>query len=166
MHRRNGGWVSERLTDAKRTDIQGRDEIVLLVDSFYDRVRADDVIGPIFNDVVELDWSAHLPKMYAFWQTVLFRDGGFRGDPIGKHARLVPMTDMGRDKFDRWLELFSATVDDLFEGENAEHIKRCAADMANVIHSKINGVADPRVDPSKLTDEQRARYAKYRGSRS
>ena len=144
------------------TDILGRDEIVRLVDRFYEKVRDDEMLGPIFDQVAKVDWPAHLPKMYDFWQTVLFRDGGFRGDPIGKHARLVPLTNMGREQFDRWLALFGATVDELFTGENAGHIKRCAADMANVIHAKINAIPDERLDPAKLTDEQRARYAAYR----
>ena len=147
-----------------KPDILGRDEIVRLVNAFYGKVRADAALGPIFDQVAQVDWDAHLPKMYAFWQTVLFRDGGFRGDPIGKHARLVPLPDMGREQFDRWLALFEATVDELFEGENAGHIKRCAADMANVIHSKINAIPDERFDPAKLTPEQRARYAAYRQS--
>jgi hemoglobin len=144
------------------TDILGRDEIVRLVDRFYEKVRGDRMLGPIFDEVAQVDWPAHLPRMYAFWQTVLFRDGGFRGDPLGKHARLVPLTAMGRDQFDRWLALFEATVDELFLGENADHIKRCAADMANVIHAKINAIPDERFDPAKLTPEQRARYEAYR----
>lgn len=144
------------------SDIQGREEIVRLVDAFYGKVRNDELLGFIFDEVAEVDWESHLPKMYAFWQTVLFRDGGFRGDPIGKHARLVPLTQMGREQFDRWLTLFKETVDGLFRGENAEHIKRCAEDMANVIHSRIHAIPDERIDPAKLTPEQRARYAQYR----
>lgn len=144
------------------SDIQGRDEIVRLVDRFYEKVRDDEKLGFIFDQVAEIDWTAHLPKMYAFWQTVLFRDGGFRGDPIGKHARLVPLTEMGQEQFDHWLALFEETVDELFAGENALQIKRCAADMAQVIHSKINNISKPKFDPSKLTPEQKARYATYR----
>jgi hemoglobin len=144
------------------TDILGRDEIVRLVDRFYEKVRDDETLGFIFDKVAQVDWPAHLPRMYDFWQTVLFRDGGFRGDPIGKHARLVPLTNMGREQFDRWLALFEESVDELFTGENAEHIKRCAADMAKVIHSKINAIPDERFDPMKLTPEQRIRYAAYR----
>lgn len=147
---------------SEKTDILGRDEIVRLVDNFYYKVRSDDTLGFIFGEVAAIDWDAHLPKMYAFWQTVLFRDGGFRGDPIGKHARLVPLTTMGREQFDRWLELFRETVDELFSGENAGHIKRCAEDMANVIHSKIHAIPDPLFDPARLTPDQRARYAAYR----
>ncbi len=99
--------------------------------------------------------------MYAFWETMIFRSGGFTGNPLAAHARLVPLTTMGRRQFDRWLTLFSATVDELFAGEKAEHIKSAAADMANVIHAKINGVEQERYDYSKLTPEQRARYASY-----
>lgn len=144
------------------SDIQGRAEIIQLVDRFYEKVGTDETLGFIFNDIAKVDWETHLPKMYSFWQTVLFRDGGFRGDPLGKHARLVPLTTMGREQFDRWLVLFTATVDELFQGENATHIKACATDMANVIHARINAVADARFDPAKLSPEQRAKYAAYR----
>lgn len=147
-----------------KPDIQGRAEIETLVNTFYDRVRGDEVLGHIFDQVAQTNWSTHLPKMYAFWETVLFRTGGFTGNPIAAHARLVPLTDMGRDKFDHWLKVFRATVDDIFAGERAEHIKSCAADMANVIYSKINAVRDPRFDPANLTPEQRERYARYKAS--
>lgn len=145
-------------------DLEGRAEIERLVNAFYERVRVDDLLGFIFDDVAETDWSTHLPKMYAFWETVLFRRGGYTGNPLAAHAKLVPLTAMGRPQFDRWLELFRSTVDDLFAGEHAEHIKNCAADMANVIHSKINHIPDPRADPANLTPEQKARYAAYRAA--
>lgn len=145
-----------------KSDIQGRAEIEQLVNTFYDRVRQDDVLGFIFEQVAKTDWATHLPKMYAFWETVIFGTGGFSGNPLAAHARLVPLTDMGKEKFDRWLELFSGTVDGLFAGERADHIKNCAADMANVIYSRINHVTDPRFDPERLTPEQRERYARYK----
>lgn len=145
-----------------KPDIQGRAEIETLVNAFYDRVRGDEVLGFIFDKVAQTNWSTHLPKMYAFWETVLFRSGGYTGNPLAAHAKLVPQTAMGREQFDRWLMLFRATVDDLFAGENAQHIKSCAADMANVIHARINQVSDPRFDPASLTPEQRERYARYK----
>lgn len=151
-----------KTTNSDKPDLNGRAEIELLVNTFYDRVRADTVLGFIFDEVAKTNWDAHLPKMYAFWETVMFRSGGFTGNPLAAHAKLVPLTDMGRDKFDHWLKLFCATVDDLFEGEHAEHIKRCAEDMANVIHARINQVPDARFDPARLTPEQRERYARYK----
>lgn len=147
---------------SSKPDLEGRADIERLVNAFYGRVREDATIGFIFNEVAQVDWASHLPKMYAFWETVIFRSGEYRGNPLAAHARLVPQTEMGRPQFDRWLHLFRETVDDLFEGERAEHIKRCAEDMANVIYSRINGVPDPRFDPSTLTPEQRERYRRYR----
>lgn len=146
-----------------RPDIAGRDDIETLVNTFYEGVRQDEVLGFIFDEVAQLKWETHLPRMYAFWETVLFGTGGYQGNPLAAHAKLVPMTEMGRAQFDRWLAVFRATVDQLFAGERAEHIKRAAEDMANVIYSRINQVPDPRFDPATLTPEQRARYAKYQG---
>ena len=145
-----------------KPDIHGRAEIETLVNTFYERVRSDAVLGFIFDKVAQTNWEAHLPKMYSFWETVMFRSGGFTGNPIAAHAKLVPLTNMGREQFDRWLKLFRGTVDDLFAGEHADHIKNCAEDMANVIHARINHVPDARFDPANLTPEQRERYARYK----
>jgi hemoglobin len=147
---------------ATRPDLTGRADIELLVNTFYERVRGDELLGFIFDDVAHVDWTAHLPKMYAFWETMIFRSASYVGNPLAAHARLVLLTAMGRPQFDRWLALFTATVDALFAGEKAEHIKSAASDMANVIHAKINGVEQDRYDYSKLTPEQRARYASYK----
>ncbi|MEZ0276417.1 MAG: group III truncated hemoglobin [Roseimicrobium sp.] len=143
-------------------DLKGRAEIETLVNAFYDRVRGDELLGFIFSDVAQTNWASHLPRMYAFWETVLFRTGGYTGNPVAAHAKLVPRTEMGRAQFDRWLLLFQQTVDVLFAGPNADHIKNCAQDMANVLYSRINGVPDPRFDPARLTPEQRVRYTAYR----
>lgn len=145
-----------------KPDLNGRVEIETLVNAFYEKVRRDELLGFIFDQVAQTNWTTHLPKMYAFWETVMFRSGGFTGNPIAAHAKLLSQTAMGREQFDRWLWLFKATVDELFVGENADHIKSCAQDMANVIYSKINAVPDPRFDPANLTPEQRERYARYK----
>lgn len=127
-----------------KTDINGRPEIERLVDRFYEKVRKDDLLGFIFDDVAKVDWSEHLPKLYAFWQTVLFGNGGFRGNPLAAHLKLVTETEMDWPRFQRWVGLFHQTVDEMFAGENADHIKRAADDMAHVIHSRINNVPDAR----------------------
>jgi len=161
---------SSTLVDAgsspPRPDLTDRRDIVRLVDRFYERVRGDRTLGHIFDEIAHVNWAAHLPKMYAFWDSVLFRAGTFRGNPLAAHAKLVPLTDMGRATFEHWLDLFRETVAELFDGPNAETIVRSAEDMANVIYSKINHVPDPRFDPANLTPEQKARYAAYRGQPS
>lgn len=143
-------------------DIADRSDLVRLVDTFYIKVRADKALGHVFDEVAQVNWETHLPKLYDFWDSVIFRAGNFRGNPMAAHAKLAPLTDMGWPLFERWLELFKETVGEMFSGERAGHIVRCAEDMANVIYSRIHGVLDRRFDPAKLTPEQRARYASYR----
>jgi len=145
-------------------DIIGRPDLVRLVDAFYAKVRADEGLGHVFDHVAKVQWETHLPKICDFWDTVIFRAGTFRGNPMAAHAKLIPLTGMGWPLFERWLELFRATVCELFAGERTEHIIRCAEDMANVIYSRIHSVPDPRSDPTVLTPEQRARYTSYRNA--
>jgi hemoglobin len=146
----------------EKHDIHGRPDIVTLVDTFYGKVRADVPLGHIFDGVAKVDWEHHLPKLYDFWDTVLFRAGSFRGNPIAAHAKFIESADLGWPMFERWLGLFRETVNELFAGENAGHIIRCAEDMARVIHSKIHAIPNPRCDPANLTPAQKARYASYR----
>src|SRR5690606_20053133 len=112
------------------TDITGREDLMKLVDAFYGKVRADKTLGHIFDEVARVHWETHLPKLYDFWDTVLFRAGTFRGNPLAAHASLLDRADMSWPVFQRWLELFRETVNELFQGENAGHILRCAEDMA------------------------------------
>ena len=144
------------------SDIESRAEIERLVDRFYEKVRADDLLGAIFDDIAKVDWSSHLPKLYAFWQTVLFGGGGFKGNLLGAHLKLRSEASMDWLRFQRWLDLFLSTVDEMFTGERASRIKNTANDMAHVIYSRIHNILDPRFDPGTLTPEQRARYVKYR----
>jgi hemoglobin len=122
---------------AESGDILGRREIEALVDAFYTAVRKDTALGPVFDQVAKVDWREHLPKICDFWETVLFRTGGYRGSPLAVHLKLALETRMDRPMFDRWLELFKAAADRLFSGPNTEHIKAVAADMAQVIHSRL-----------------------------
>jgi hemoglobin len=154
--------TSNESSTLTQPDLADRADIERLVNAFYNRVQRDDLLGFIFNEIARIDWATHLPKMYAFWEMMLFRTGGYSGNPLGAHARLVGLTSMGLPQFQRWIALFQATVDELYAGPNAEHIKRAASDMAHVIHARINKVPDARFDPANLTPEQRARYAKYR----
>ncbi len=113
-------------------DIEGLEDIKLFVDDFYQKVRDDDFIGPIFMNTIA-DWTPHLEKMYAFWNAALFGVPGFKGNPFAKHAPLgiVP------EHFDRWLELFHETIDAKFEGIMAEETKKRAQLMAGMFIKRL-----------------------------
>ncbi|MCE9540528.1 MAG: group III truncated hemoglobin [Bacteroidetes bacterium] len=116
-----------------KKDIITLDDIKLLVDSFYSKVREDNLLAGIFNTKIEDRWSQHLEKMYRFWQTVLLEEHTYYGSPFLPHAKLP----VDAEHFERWLKLFYKTVDGLFEGENATRAKWQGQRMAEMFHSKI-----------------------------
>lgn len=113
--------------------IETLQEIKLLVDKFYEKVRADELLGPIFKHVIEDQWLEHLEKMYRFWQTVLLKEQTYYGSPFRPHANLP----VEKEHFSRWLELFTETVDEKFEGKKAEEAKWRAVKMAEMFQYKI-----------------------------
>jgi hemoglobin len=120
-----------------RGDIVSRDDIIQLVDGFYTRVQKDDVLGPIFNDIARVDWAAHLPKMYDFWESVLFGTAQFKGNPLAVHRALASRAPMTGAAFERWIVLFHKTVDELFDGAMAAQVKDRAERIAMTMQYHI-----------------------------
>jgi hemoglobin len=121
-----------------KRDILERSDIELLVDSFYEKVQQDELIGHIFTDVAKVDWSHHLPKMYDFWETILFGQKAFKGNPMAVHFNLNNHFPLQEDHFNRWKSIFFATVDEHFEGESAEQAKVKAQSIADLMLFKIS----------------------------
>ncbi len=124
-------------------DITTLNDIKLLVDSFYQSVREDLLIGPIFNAKLENRWPMHLEKMYTFWQTVLLGDHTYFGSPFPPHARL----EVSQNHFDRWLNLWYGTIDKNFAGEKAEEAKWRGDKMAELFLAKITYYKDNSATP-------------------
>lgn len=106
-------------------DLCTEEEIVQLVYGFYDNVRRDEVLGPIFQRHIK-DWDTHLPTMVDFWSSALRGTARFRGSPMPKHAALP---DLSIELFQRWLKLFQETTATL---PNA-----ALADKANELSKRI-----------------------------
>ncbi|HEY9487303.1 MAG TPA: group III truncated hemoglobin [Chryseosolibacter sp.] len=100
-------------------EIEVLDDIKVLVDTFYAKVREDNLLKDIFDNIIKDRWPEHLEKMYRFWQTVLLGEHTYHGSPFVPHAKLP----VDRIHFDRWLELFYETVDGHFQGEKALRAK-------------------------------------------
>lgn len=121
-------------------DITNAADIRTLIDLFYQKVRADEVIGYIFNDIAQVDWAHHLPVMYAFWEFLLLDiSGGYQGNPIQKHFDLHARHPLKAEHFDRWLQLFQSTVDELFEGPTADQAKFRAFAISETWKPKFDG---------------------------
>lgn len=112
-------------------EIVDRADVELLVNRFYDKVRVDELLGPVFANI---HWPEHLPTMYNFWSSMLLGDQSYRNSPFAKHVAL----NIGAMHFERWLQLFSETVDENFKGERAEEVKARAHSIAAVWQHKLS----------------------------
>lgn len=117
----------------EKKDISSIEDIQLMVDSFYDKIRKDDLLGDIFNSIIQDRWPKHLEKMYRFWQTVLLDDHTYFGSPFAPHANMP----VNKEHFERWKSIFHDIVDTHFSGEIADEAKWRADKMASMFLSKI-----------------------------
>ena len=111
-------------------EIAAREDIVLMVTYFYEKVKQDNLLGPLFAHV---NWPNHLPIMYNFWSSMLLGEQSYRGNPFQKHVGLA----ITAIHFDRWLELFNQTIDENFIGDNAIEVKDRARSIAGVWQYKL-----------------------------
>lgn len=119
-----------------KRDLKNRKDIEKLVDAFYEKVKTDTIIGYLFNDIAHVNWDKHLPKMYDFWENILFYNGNYNGNPMTVHKELHQKSAMTQQHFQHWILLFKTTVDELFSGNKAEEIKERAFNIANALMAK------------------------------
>lgn len=116
-----------------KNNISTIDDIKQLVDTFYNKVREDNLLADIFNQRIQNGWPEHLEKMYRFWQTVLLEEHTYFGSPFLPHTKLP----VSAEHFERWLKLFAETIDNLFEGDKAQKAKWQGQRMAEMFLHKI-----------------------------
>ena len=103
---------------ANADDVLNENLIRKVVFGFYDRVRADPLLAPVFDSAIAADqWPHHLERMCDFWSSILLRTGRFQGRPMQKHLALPGLSDA---HFHRWLVLFRQTVRELCSPPVAE----------------------------------------------
>jgi len=121
-----------------KPDITSREDLILIVNAFYSDVRENALLGPIFNGFLQNKWDQHLPKMYDFWETMLFNTGSYRGRPFLPHLDVNARHTLSAEHFGTWLKLFHQTVDRYFEGPRAEELKFKSFNIKEVWHSKLD----------------------------
>ena len=117
----------------------GLDDAMLsrLVHGFYDRVRTDPLLGPVFAERIT-DWGPHLEKMVEFWSSVALMTGRYHGAPMPKH---LPLPVEG-EHFDRWLDLFRQTAFEVCPPQGAAWVIERAERIAGSIHMNILDARD------------------------
>ncbi|WP_281612600.1 group III truncated hemoglobin [Flammeovirga sp. SubArs3] len=114
-------------------EIQNREDVNKIVLTFYNRIRKDAVLGPIFNTAIQEEkWPEHLEKLTDFWYSNLFGVRTFTGNPVQAHIKTDNMmkNTMGPEHFERWLELWFTTIDALFDDQLAQRAKQVAHNIA------------------------------------
>jgi len=120
-------------------DINNRHDIESLINHFYEKVKKDPVIGFIFTDIMKVDWEQHLPVMYDFWEMLILNTGTYSGNTLGVHYTINKKIRLEKPHFERWMELFTTTVDTYFEGPVATMTKKKARSIADLMQFKMQG---------------------------
>lgn len=130
-----------------KKEIESRQEVELLIRSFYARVREEEVLGPIFNGRIH-DWEAHFERLIDFWETNLFFVRKYKGDPLKVHLEVDEATGQAitPEHFGRWLNLWVNTIDEHFTGETAQIAKNRARNMGSFLFLKIFEHRQPSTD--------------------
>ncbi|MDI9978363.1 group III truncated hemoglobin [Rhodococcus sp. IEGM 1307] len=118
-------------------DISTRADLELLLRHFYGRAFADPVLEPAFETLAVIGIDDHLPVMCDFWETILLRTGVYRGSAFAVHRALHGRHGFTDRHFDRWVELWASSVDELFAGDVAGRAKGEAAKIADAMRRRL-----------------------------
>jgi len=121
-----------------KKQIENRSDVEFLVHQFYEKIRADKEIGFYFNTIIK-DWEKHLEKLTDFWDTNLFAVKKHKGNPHMVHNEVDAHFDgnITADVFGIWLNHWFQTIDEYFEGENADTLKRRARKMSTFLYMSM-----------------------------
>jgi hemoglobin len=120
-----------------KKEIADKADIEFLVNAFYIKVKADDLIGYIFNDALNFNWETHIPVMVSFWETMLLDEITYKGNPMLTHIELNKRVPLIPAHFARWKKLFFETLDENFEGERVAEAKKRVLAMEGLMQIKI-----------------------------
>ncbi len=123
-------------------DIKTREDLEFLLTGFYEVATKDEQIGHHF---AELDLVSHLPVIVDFWEKILFGKPVYFGNPLLIHQKINEIFPLKSEHFERWLEIFSQTVDKFFTGETAENAQLRARTIAHSLNQRINLDANPKI---------------------
>jgi hemoglobin len=134
-------------------DISTRADLEVLLRHFYGRAFADPILEPAFETLAVIGVDDHLPVMCDFWETVLFRTGTYRGSVAAVHRALHGSHGFTTAHFDRWVELWASSIEELFDGDVAQRATREAASIARAMRRRLLDPTGPQTTgvPSRFS---------------
>jgi hemoglobin len=132
-------------------DLVTRAEVHDLVIDFYREVALDDLLGPVFGEIAEVDWAVHIPRLIDYWSQVLLGEAGYDGAILAAHRYVHGLEPLRVELFDRWYGLFVASVDGRWAGPRADRAKEHAATTASILARRLLDVAwSPSAGPATI----------------
>ena len=123
--------------EREKPDLDTRERVEAFVDAFYQRLLADERLAPIFLDVARIDLQVHLPHIKDYWCKLLLGEQGYRRHTMNIHRELHAQRTLTAADFERWLGLFTATLDENYAGPYAEKARRIAAAIADNMEKSL-----------------------------
>jgi hemoglobin len=121
-----------------KKDIETREELEDFLWTFYEKAFADNLIGRFFTEVVPLDLDTHIPIIANFWESVAFNKPSYRKNVMEVHKHIHHLSKIKKEHLDRWVKIFTETLDEPFEGPKAELMKQRAKSIATLMDIKLN----------------------------
>jgi len=121
-----------------KQDICTTEDINHLVNNFYQKALTDDKIGHFFTEVIFLEIEKHLPIICLFWESILFNNSTYKGNPMVKHLRMHQKHALSKSDFNQWIALWEQTVNQFFKGEKAQKAIESAKNIGNLMQFKLN----------------------------
>jgi len=119
-------------------DIESRSDIDTVLVSFYQKAFTDNLIGLFFTEVVPLNLTTHLPVITDFWEAVIFNTHSYRKNVMEIHQHIHQLSSIKKQHLDRWVQIFTITIDEHFAGEKTNLMKQRAASIATLMDIKLN----------------------------
>ncbi|HEY9344921.1 MAG TPA: group III truncated hemoglobin [Inquilinus sp.] len=128
--------------------LQPLDETALpaLLARFYAKVRLDDALGPLFNQVIQ-DWDNHLERISDFWSSVMLASGRYKGNPVVIH--LMHAHRISPEMFDRWLALWEETTSEMLQASVAAAMQAKARRIAETLKGALRLRGGPPTNPAR-----------------
>jgi hemoglobin len=121
-----------------KKDIGNREELEEFLRSFYKKAFADELIGKFFTEVVPLDLATHIPVIADFWEAIIFNKHSYKKNVMEVHRHIHDLSQIKKEHLERWVKIFTGTIDEYFEGSRAELMKQRAASIATLMDIKLN----------------------------
>jgi hemoglobin len=121
-----------------KKDIETREELEEFLRAFYKKAFADELIGHFFTEVVPLDLKTHIPVIANFWESVAFNKPNYRKNVMEVHQHIHHLSKIKKEHLDRWVKIFTETLEESFEGAKTELMKQRARSIATLMDIKLN----------------------------